>query len=331
MNGLDFSPAGAAGPGRAIPSFYADRLRRPERRARARRPVRRAEYRPVGVRSGRCRARTMRALTARIGGDPGAAGGGARSTWPTARRTTCGPMATAPSSEQSATLAALERGDADDARRWTGERPADMTGASPALRTRDRRGEDARPTIRALGRGGSAEAAPGRRASARRITTGTLQNVELSPYSWDAAGRCCSSASSIARSPRCGWRKRATARCRRSREIDDPAAYRRMAEAKTAKFNDFLVAAGLVPDRPISARRWRRRPATMSPPADRNFFCHGTALDPLPLLSPFHPLDRAGAAEARAASPSPIRARAAAVQHLRRSLRGLRHRDGGDA
>jgi len=67
--------------------------------------------------------------------------------------------------------------------------------------------------------------------------------------------------------------------------INDPAAYRRMAEAKTEKFNDFLVNTGLVPDKPYFRAALVSQTSNYAPPDGRNFFSHVTALDPLPLLS----------------------------------------------
>ncbi|MGK2911625.1 MAG: hypothetical protein ACSLE1_17755 [Sphingobium sp.] len=68
-------------------------------------------------------------------------------------------------------------------------------------------------------------------------------------------------------------------------EISDPAGYKRMADAKTAKFNDFLVATGIAPDRPYFRAALMAQTSEYVPPAERNFFSHGAALDPLPLLS----------------------------------------------
>lgn len=68
-------------------------------------------------------------------------------------------------------------------------------------------------------------------------------------------------------------------------EIGDPAAYRAMAEARTRKFNDFVIAAGLMPDKSYYRAAMEAQTSEHVPPAARNFFSHGTALDPLPLLS----------------------------------------------
>jgi hypothetical protein len=109
-------------------------------------------------------------------------------------------------------------------------------------------------------------------------------HVELSPYDWDAQ---------VLLLRRELDRSLASLRLEELRnralppiaEVSDPAAYRKMAEAKTAKFNDFLVATGLVPDKPYFRAAMEAQTGVYVVPADRNFFYHGTALDPLPLLS----------------------------------------------
>jgi hypothetical protein len=68
-------------------------------------------------------------------------------------------------------------------------------------------------------------------------------------------------------------------------EISDPAEYRRLAEQRTAKIYALLVDTGITPDRPYFRAALVGQTATYVPPAERNFFTHVTALDPLPLLS----------------------------------------------
>lgn len=70
------------------------------------------------------------------------------------------------------------------------------------------------------------------------------------------------------------------------RPIHEAPAFRKMAEVKTAKFNDFLVATGLVPDKPYFRKAIEVQTSSYAAPgADRNFFANVTALDPWPLLS----------------------------------------------
>ena len=89
-------------------------------------------------------------------------------------------------------------------------------------------------------------------------------------------------------------------------EISDPAAYRRMAEAKTDKFYHFLVDGGFIADRPYFLAALRGQTGEYTPPAYRNFFTHVTALDPLPLVShQFHWIELARLKHEP--HPSPIR------------------------
>jgi hypothetical protein len=68
-------------------------------------------------------------------------------------------------------------------------------------------------------------------------------------------------------------------------EISDPAEYRRFAERRTAKLYALLVDSGFIADRPYYRAALAAQTGDYVAPADRNFFSHVTALDPLPLLS----------------------------------------------
>jgi len=68
-------------------------------------------------------------------------------------------------------------------------------------------------------------------------------------------------------------------------EINDPAAYRVMAEQRTAKLYALLTDAGFIADRPWYRAALASQTGSYTPPAQRNFFTHVTAVDPLPLLS----------------------------------------------
>ena len=68
-------------------------------------------------------------------------------------------------------------------------------------------------------------------------------------------------------------------------EISDPAEYRRFAERRTAKLYALLVDSGFIPDRPYYRAALAAQTGDYVAPAERNFFSHVTALDPLPLLS----------------------------------------------
>jgi hypothetical protein len=90
-------------------------------------------------------------------------------------------------------------------------------------------------------------------------------------------------------------------------EIRDPAAYRRMAEARQARIYDLLTSAGFIPDRPYYRSALFGQLGDYTPPEQRNFFTHVTALDPLPLSShQFHWIELARLKHEP--NPSPIRA-----------------------
>lgn len=89
-------------------------------------------------------------------------------------------------------------------------------------------------------------------------------------------------------------------------EISDPAAYHRMSEARTEKLYRLLVDAGFITDRPYFHAALSGQMSEYTPPAERNFFTHVTALDPLPLSShQFHWIELARLRHEP--HPSPIR------------------------
>ncbi len=184
--------------------------------------------------------------------------------------------------EQSATLAALGEGNLM-MRSLDGRKPATMTSASPALK---RAIADAKTATDAFSAWVSAEAP--KRTGASGVGKANydwyLKNVELNPYTWDQQvvilHRELDRAIASLRLDEA--RNRALPPIR---EIGDPAEYRRMAEAKTRKFNDFLVAAGFIPDRAYFRAAMAAQTSDYIAPAERDFFANGTALDPLPLLS----------------------------------------------
>jgi hypothetical protein len=89
-------------------------------------------------------------------------------------------------------------------------------------------------------------------------------------------------------------------------EISDPAAYRRMAEQRTDKLYRLLVDAGFITDQPYFRAALVGQIGDYTPPPERNFFTHVTALDPLPLSShQFHWIELARLRHEP--HPSPIR------------------------
>ena len=88
--------------------------------------------------------------------------------------------------------------------------------------------------------------------------------------------------------------------------IDDPDAYAAMSRAHAEKLYRLWVDTGTIADKPYSHDALLAQAPTYVPLADRNFFSHVTALDPLPLSShEFHWIELAKLAHE--AQPTPIR------------------------
>ena len=163
-----------------------------------------------------------------------------------------------------------------------GKRPARMDGASPALLKAIRAARTATEEFAAWVKA-QAPLRTGPSGVGKENYDWHLKHVQLNPYSWDQQVLLLQREldRSLASLRLEEARNRALPPIR---EID-PAAYRRVAEAKTARFNDFVMAAGFYPDRPEYRAAMQAQTSGYVAPADRNFFSHGTALDPLPLLS----------------------------------------------
>jgi hypothetical protein len=184
--------------------------------------------------------------------------------------------------EQAEALAALEAGtlmmhDVD------GNRRASLDGTSPALRKAVR---DARVATEQFAAWVKAEAP--RRVGPSGVGKANynwyLKNVLLNPYDFDAQKVILQREldRSLASLRLEELRNRAVPPIP---EITDPAAYRAMAEQRTAKLYALLTGAGFIVDRPYARAALAAQTGNYSPPAQRNFFTHVTALDPLPLLS----------------------------------------------
>ena len=164
-----------------------------------------------------------------------------------------------------------------------GKRPATLDGASPALRSAIR---SARLATEDFARWIKAEAP--RRVGPSGIGKANydwyLTHVTLSPYNFDQQ---------VTLLQRELDRSLASLRLEEGRnrtappiaEISDPAAYRRFAEARTEKLYRLLVDSGFIADRPYYRAALAAQIGVFTPPAQRNFFTHITALDPLPLAS----------------------------------------------
>ena len=130
-----------------------------------------------------------------------------------------------------------------------------------------------------------------------------IKNVELIPYDWDAQ---------VVLLQRELDRSLASLRLEEVRNrklppattIEDPAAFRAMTAAKAATFSQFLADTGLIPDAPWSRAAIAAQKIDHVPLADRNFFSHVNAYDPLPLISHFtHWIDLARLDQEPHASP----------------------------
>ena len=184
--------------------------------------------------------------------------------------------------EQSETLAALQDGTLV-MRTLEGPRPAIMKGASPALIDAIRR---AKVATDAFAQWVAAEA-PKKTGSVgvgKDDYNWYMKNVAHVPYDWDAQVLLLQREldRSIASLRLEELRNRALPPIK---EINDPVAYRKMAEAKTAYFNTFVIDAGLLHDQPYFRAAMEAQTGDYVPPEKRNFFYHIMALDPLPLVS----------------------------------------------
>jgi uncharacterized protein (DUF885 family) len=183
---------------------------------------------------------------------------------------------------QSEVLGALASGTLR-MRTLEGSIPATMTGASPALRKAIGAAKAATDDFAAWIEA-EAPKKTGPSGVGKEDYNWYEKHVALNPYDWDMQ---------VALLKRELDRALASLALEETRnravppltEITDPAAYRAMALARTAKFNDLLVATGLMPDKPYFRAAMEAQTSRYTPPAERAFFDHGTALDPLPLLS----------------------------------------------
>lgn len=164
-----------------------------------------------------------------------------------------------------------------------GKRPASLAGASPALHAAVRQ---ARIATADFARWIKAEAP--RRTGPSGVGKANynwyLKHVLLSPYDFDQQRTLLQREldRSLASLRLEEVRNRAAPPIP---EISDPAAYRRMADARVEKLYQLLVDGGFIADRPYYRAALAAQTVDYAPPAERNFFTHVTALDPLPLSS----------------------------------------------
>ncbi|WP_294121154.1 DUF885 family protein [Sphingomonas sp.] len=184
--------------------------------------------------------------------------------------------------EQAEVLAQLEAGTLvmND---LGGHRPASLAGASPKLR---KAVHDARIATEQFAAWIRAEA-PSRTGPSgvgKDNYNWYLKHVLLSPYDFDAQKVLLQREldRSLASLRLEEVRNRAAPPIA---EISDPAAYRAMAEQRQAKLYALLTDAGFIADKPFYRDALNGQTGNYTPPAQRNFFTHVTALDPLPLSS----------------------------------------------
>lgn len=185
--------------------------------------------------------------------------------------------------EQAEALAQLEAGTLT-VRDLAGRRPASLAGASPELRAAVR---SARLATMDFARWIKAEAPrhKGPSGLGKDNYNWYLKNVLLSPYDYDQQ---------VTLLQRELDRSLASLRLEEVRNRDvapiaetSAAAYPAFARARTDKLYRLLVDAGFIADKPYYKSALAAQTPGYVAPADRNFFYHITALDPLPLLSHF--------------------------------------------
>jgi hypothetical protein len=164
-----------------------------------------------------------------------------------------------------------------------GRRPATLEGTSPGLR---KAVKDARVATEQFAAWIKSEAP--RRVGPSGVGKANynwyLKNVLLSPYDFDAQKALLQREldRSIASLRLEEVRNRAAPPIA---EISDPKAYRAMAEQRTDKLYRLMTDAGFITDKPYFRAALAAQTGNYTPPAQRNFFTHVTALDPMPLLS----------------------------------------------
>ncbi|MBN8714035.1 MAG: DUF885 family protein [Xanthomonadales bacterium] len=184
--------------------------------------------------------------------------------------------------EQGEALAAMAGGKLV-MRTLEGEIPADMKGASPRLLAAIRNAKAATDDFAAW----VAAEAPkktGPTGVGKENYNWYAKNVQLIPYDWDAQVLLMQreldrSLSSLKLEE---LRNRDVPPIK---EITDPAAYDRMAQEKASYLVDFMQKAGFAGNEPYVRPALMAQAGVYTPPDQRVFFTHVTALDPLPLQS----------------------------------------------
>jgi Bacterial protein of unknown function (DUF885) len=110
------------------------------------------------------------------------------------------------------------------------------------------------------------------------------QNVHLLPYDWDQQATLLQRELERARAGLAleEYHNRALPPLE---PANTPDAFRALAEARMTKLTDFLIQAGIVPDKSYYRDAMANQVLGYVPPEKRNFFLHGAAREPLALYS----------------------------------------------
>lgn len=187
--------------------------------------------------------------------------------------------------EQSATLAALEAGTLE-MRTLEGTVHGNLDGAGETLIAAVAAAKKATDEFRAFVDAG-APSKSGPSGVGKENYDWYMKNVRLSPYGWDEEAT---------------YLRRELERSRASLALEefrnrnlppqepfnDADAYMEMARGKMQALTDFLIDSGLVADKSYFREAMANEVGAYTPPAARNFFSHGAALDPTPLYSHFY-------------------------------------------
>lgn len=187
--------------------------------------------------------------------------------------------------EQSATLAALEAGTLD-MRTLEGSVHGSLDGAGEALVAAVAAAKKATDEFRAFVEA-EAPSKTGPSGVGKENYDWYMKSVRLSPYGWDEE---------VAHLRRELERSRASLALEEFRNRDlppqepfnDADAYMKMARGKMQALTDFLIENGLVDDKDYFREAMANEIGAYTPPERRNFFDHGTALDPTPLYTHFY-------------------------------------------
>ena len=184
--------------------------------------------------------------------------------------------------EQSKMLAELEAGTLS-LRTLAGRVPANLKGADKSLVSAVRKARQATDGFRQW-LDAEAPAKQGPSGVGKQNYDWYMKNVHLVPYTWEQQ------ATLLRRELE---RSRASLALEEFRNRNLPqlepvanaAAFQALADAKMKKIVDFLIDAGIVPDKPYYRDAMEQQKGAYTPPAETNFFSNTTVRNPLGLYS----------------------------------------------